>query len=93
MRDRRARCAFLALILALPPIIDAAASGGPRWAGGPARSFLRPGPGPGPAWRGPSAAAMPITGQVELLIVAGLMYAGVQRRRLLAGGLGPAGHA
>jgi len=89
MRDRRARCAFLALILALPPIIDAAASGGPRWAGGPARSFLRP----GPAWRGPSAAAMPITGQVELLIVAGLMYAGVQRRRLLAGGLGPAGHA
>ena len=91
MRDRRARCAFLALILALPPIIGASAWAGPSWAGGPGLTPLRP--GSGPARGGLPAAALPILVQVEALIVAGLLYAGAQRRRLLACGLGPAGRA
>ena len=89
MRDRRARLAFLALILAIPLILGASAQAGPPWAGGAYSAAFRTGRAP----FGALPAAIPITLQVELLIVAGLMYANVQRRRLLACGVGPADRA
>src|SRR4051812_6512328 len=77
MRDCRVRMAFLGLILSLPLLINAVVPGGTGPAGdGPPRHERRP-----LLALMPSDPTAPVY-QVELVLVAGLMVAGQQRRRL-----------
>lgn len=80
MRNRKVRLAFLGVIFALPWLISAMGRPG-SWAPAPASVTAAPLPVPVPA-------TAVLVCQIEAILVAGLLYASLERRRLLARGLG-----